>query len=144
MKVAKKKGGGIIPKVSIAIILVAIIAVVVTVIVTNLFENHYFANQKFEELSRNYYENSLYESFITEHSGEDLGEAFSKYTSGFTVRLRQILNFEFLEHDANYRSYFDTDSFTCDTNKSNVVFKPHAPYGKKDYDAEFNLICSKI
>ena len=144
MKVVKKRGSGIIPKISIALIVVTIIAVIAAIVITQLFENHYFANQKFEELGRNYYENSLYESFITEHSGEDLGEAFSKYTSGFTVRLRQILNYEFLEHDSNYRSFFDTESFTCDTNKSNVVFKPHAPYGKKDYDAEFNLICSKL
>ena len=70
-------------------------------------------------------------------------EAFEKYKSGFIVRLRQILNYEFLEHDANYRSYFNTDSFSCDTNTSSATFKPHKPYGKKDYDVEFHLNCSK-
>ena len=143
MKMAKK-GSGIISKVIIASIVIVIGAVIATVVIGHLFEEHYFADKKFEELSRSYYEDTLYESFIVEHNGEDLAEAFSKYKSGFTVRLRQILNHEFLDHDANYRSYFETKSFSCDTNKSNVVFKPHAPYGKKDYDAEFTLICSKL
>jgi hypothetical protein len=142
MKIARKRSG-IASKLMIFVVIVAVAAVVFTVVFTNLFENKFFAEKKFEELSRNYYENSLYENFIMEHNGENLDEAFEKYKSGFIVRLRQILNYEFLEHDANYRSYFNTDSFSCDTNTSSATFKPHKPYGKKDYDVEFHLNCSK-
>lgn len=130
-------------KITFVVVLVGLLTAAGAVIYTNLYEENFFADKKFEELSRNYYENSLYENFITEHDGEDLAKAFSIYKKGFTVRLRQILNYEFLEHNQNYRTYFDTDSYSCDTNKSYVKFTAHEPYGKKDYDAEFNLVCDK-
>jgi hypothetical protein len=142
MKMVRKRSG-IVMKIAIFVILVGLLAVAGTVIYTNLYENHFFADRKFEELSRSYYENSLYENFITEHDGENLSEAFSVYKNGFTVKLRQILNYEFLEHNQNYRTYFETDNYSCDTNKSYVKFTAHEPYGKKDYDAEFNLVCDK-
>lgn len=143
MKIARK-GSGIASKVAIGIIVVAVLAVIGVVVATNLFENKFFAEKKFEELAKDYYENSLYESFIVEHDGEDLEKAFSVYKNGFTVRLRQLLNYEFLEHDSNYRSYFETNSFSCNTNTSVAIFKPRAPYGKKDYDLELNLKCSNL
>lgn len=130
-------------KIIIFIIFIGLLTTVGAVVYTNLYENHFFADRKFEELARNYYENSLYENFITEHDGEDLSKAFSVYKNGFTVRLRQLLNYEFLEHNQNYRTYFETENFSCDTNKSYVKFIAHEPYGKKDYDAEFNLDCVK-
>ena len=130
-------------KITFIVVLVGLFTAAGTVIYTNLYEENFFADKKFEELSRNYYENSLYENFIAEHDGEDLAKAFSVYKKGFTVRLRQILNYEFLEHNQNYRTYFDTDRYSCDTNKSYVIFTTHEPYGKKDYDAEFNLVCDK-
>ncbi len=141
MRITRRRSG-IVSKITIILIIMTIIVVVATIIFNHLSENHYFADKKFEELARSYYENSLYENFVKEHDGEDLSEAFSKYKNGFNIKLRQLLNYEFLEHNSNYRSYFDTDKFTCDTNTSHVIFKPHAPYGKKDYDAEFNLDCS--
>ena len=130
-------------KITVFLIAVGILVSVATIIFTHLYTNTYFADRKFEEISRDYYENTLYEEFIAEHNGEDLGEAFSKYRSGFTVKLRQILNSAFLKDNQNYRSYFDTESYSCDTNTSTAKFMPRAPYGKKDYDAEFNLVCSK-
>jgi hypothetical protein len=141
MKIERKRSGSI-SRLVIILIIIASLAVAATMIYRNLYENKFFAEKKFEELSRNYYENSLYESFLLEHDGEDLGEAFSKYKTGFKVKLRQILNYEFLEHDMNYRSYFDTDTYSCDTNESYARFTAHEPYGKKDYDVEFKLICN--
>lgn len=131
-------------KVTIFIIAIGVLVTVAVVIFTNLYHGTFFAERKFEEISRSYYENTLYEEFLTVHEGEDLGEAFSKYRNGFTVKLRQILNSAFLKENQNYRSYFDTDSYSCDTNSSTAVFMPRAPYGKKDYEVELNLVCSKI
>lgn len=131
-------------KITVFVIITGIIVVAAAIIFTNLYNNTYFADKKFEELSRKYYEDTYYEEFIVEHDGEDLGEAFSKYYSGIRIKLRQILNSEFLNNNQNYRSYFDTNSYTCDTNTSNAVFWPRAPYGKKDYDVEFHLDCTKL
>ena len=142
MKIERKRSG-LISKIVIFLVLVAVVTVAGTVIYMNLYENKFFAERKFEELARNYYENSLYENFITEHEGEDLSEAFSKYKSGFVVKLRQILNYEFLEHNANYRSYFETDAYSCDTNNSTARFTARGPYGKKDYELELDLKCEK-
>ena len=142
MKIERKRSGAV-SKVIILLVFVVILTVAGSVIYMKLYESKFFAERKFEELSRNYYENSLYESFILEHDGEDLSEAFSKYQSGFSVKLRQILNYEFLENNTNYRSFFDTDAYSCDTNNSIARFKARAPYGKKDYDVELELNCSK-
>ena len=73
MKIARKRSG-IASKLMIFVVIVAVAAVVFTVVFTNLFENKFFAEKKFEELSRNYYENSLYENFIMEHNGENLDD----------------------------------------------------------------------
>lgn len=142
MKMVKKRSG-IVMKVTFFIMAIGIFVTIATIIFTNLYQNTFFADKKFEEISRNYYENTLYEDFIAEHNGEDLDEAFSKYTNGFNVKLRQILNSEFLKNNQNYRSFFETESYSCDTNTSTAKFIPHAPYGKKDYDIELNLNCAK-
>ena len=142
MKIERKRSR-VVSKVIILLIFVAVLAVVGLIVYIKLYENTFFAERKFEELSRKYYEDSLYENFIVEHDGEELAEAFSGYKNGFTIKLRQILNHEFLQNNVNYRSYFETDSYSCDTNKSTAIFKAHEPYGKKDYDVEFNLVCDK-
>ncbi len=139
-----KNHSNIVMKVTVILILVGIVAAALAIVFTHLYDNSYFAEKKFEELAKNYYENTLYEDFITDHNGEDIGEAFKKIPAGFRVKLRQILNSEFLNNNQNYRSYFDTKSYTCDTNTSDVVFKPHEPYGKKDYDMEITLNCVKL
>lgn len=139
-----KNHSNIVMKVTVILILVGIVAAALAIVFTHLYDNSYFAEKKFEELAKNYYENTLYEDFITDHDGEDIGEAFKKIPTGFRVKLRQILNSEFLNSNQNYRSYFDTKSYTCDTNTSDVVFKPHEPYGKKDYDMEITLNCVKL
>lgn len=142
MKITKKRSG-IVMKITFFVILIGLVVAAGSVVYANLYKNHFFVDKKFEEMSRNYYENSLYEDFIKEHDGEDLKDAFEPYKNGFTIRLRQLLNYEFLEHNQNYRTYFETESFSCDTNKSYVKIKAHEPYGKKDYDTEFVLVCDK-
>lgn len=130
-------------KVAIAVVVVGFLVAAASIIYANLFKDNFFADKKFEELARNYYENELYENFIVEHEGEDLGVAFSKYTKGFTVKLRQLLNNEFLKNNQNYRSYFENSNYSCDTNSSFARFIPKEPYGKTDYDIELNLNCNK-
>lgn len=130
-------------KIAFFIIIIGLLSATGAVIYLQLVESNFFAKQKFEELSRNYYENKLYDNFVSENSGQSLEQAFSKHRSGFNIKLRQILNYEFLEHNQNYRSYFDSNKFSCDTNESYAKFIAKAPYGKKDYDVEFNLKCSE-
>ncbi|MBP5512535.1 hypothetical protein J6X90_04135 [Candidatus Saccharibacteria bacterium] len=143
MKMVRNRSNFVM-KVTVFLIIIGLITAALAIIFTHLYDNSYFAEKKFEELAKNYYENTLYEDFITDHDGEDIAEAFKKIPTGFRVKLRQILNSEFLNSNQNYRSYFDTKSYTCDTNTSNVVFKPHESYGKKDYDMEITLNCVKL
>ena len=79
-------------KITFFVILIGLVVAAGSVIYANLYKNHFFADKKFEEMSRNYYENSLYEDFIKEHDGEDLKDAFEPYKNGFKIRLRKLLN----------------------------------------------------
>lgn len=142
MKMVKKRSG-IASKVAFFVILIGLLVSVGAVIFTNLYKNTFFAEQKFQEITKHYYEDELYESILTENNGDNLETVFKKYPSGVRVKLRQALSWEFLENNTNYRSYFETEAFSCDTNASVAVFTPRAPYGKKDYDVEFNLQCQK-
>lgn len=140
----KKQSINITSIVTVAIILVTVFAVIAAVIFSNLYENSYFAEQKFNELARKYYETSLYDKFVEGHKDESLEKAFEKYTqNGFEVKLRQLLNDAFLNDGQNYRTYFETNSYSCDTNNSVVRFIPYAPFGKTDYQMDIKLKCSK-
>ena len=139
-----RNSSNVAKKLTIFLIILTALVAAGAVIFSNLYKDMYFANQKFEELSRNFYENYLYENFLNEHSGENLEAAIKNYTvEGFRVKLRQILNYEFVEHGTNYRSYFETETFSCNTNGSWATFYPRAPYGKKDYEPKFELSCEK-
>ena len=144
MKLKKQKQNHTTSIITVAMILIAVLAVVAAVIFTNLYENSYFAEKKFDELARQYYENSLYPNFISEHKNESLEQAFEKYKNpGFEIKLRQLLNDAFLNDNQNYRTYFETSSYSCDTNTSTATFIPYAPFGKTDYRLEISLDCSK-
>lgn len=143
MKIAKKHSR-VTSKVMIALIFVTVITVIAAVLFFKLEDKNYFLEKKFEEISRNYYENTIYPEFIAEHSGESLESAFDKYqNNGWTIHLRQILNYEFLEKNNDLRSIFNGDNFSCDTNSSTAKFIPYAPFGKTDYKAEFTLNCTR-
>ena len=143
MKIEKNRGN-FASKITILLIIVGVLVAGASIIFTRLYSDNFFAEKKFEELSRKYYEEKIYTDFISEHNGEDIAEAFSKLDNGtITVKLRQILNYEFLEHDANYRGVFETDVFSCDTNNSKAIFTPRSPFGRKDYEVEFQLECEK-
>lgn len=142
MKIVRKKSNLVSKMMILAIILVLLMATGFAIFKT-LDENHYFAERKFEELARKYYEETLYPKFLADHGGNNLGDEFAKYQSGFTVKLRQILNHELLEHNKDYRKVFETEAFRCNTNSSGVIFKARAPYGKTDYVADFKLNCNK-
>lgn len=142
MKMVRKKSRNV-SKIIFVVIFVGLLVAIGSVIFTNLYQNSFFAEKKFDELARSYYEDNLYETTLLENEGQELGEIFGKYRNGFKVKLRQVLSYEFLEHNVNYRTYFETEAFSCDTNETYATFMPHEPYGKKDYDVTFNLKCSK-
>ena len=131
-------------KIAFFVIIIGLLAAVSAVVFTNLYKNTFFAEKKFEDISRHYYEDELYETILLENEGVSLEDIFKKYPSGIFVKLRQALSWEFLENNMNFRSYFETDAFSCDTNESYAKFTPRAPYGKKDYDVEYNLDCKKL
>jgi len=123
MKIAKKHSR-FTSRIMIALIFITVLTVIIAIFVQNLQDKNFFVNQKFESLSKNYYEEVLYPEFIEEHKNESLESAFEKYKNN------------------DYRSVFEGNNFSCDTNSSTAKFVPRSPFGKTDYDAEFNLICT--
>ena len=77
MKMVRNRSNFVM-KVTVFLIIIGLIAAALAIIFTHLYDNSYFAEKKFEELAKNYYENTLYEDFITDHDGEDIAEAFKK------------------------------------------------------------------
>ena len=143
MKISKRHSR-FTSRLMIILIFVAVVTVLGAVFFAKLNDQNYFVHKKFEEISRKYYEETVYPNFVSEHKDESLDKAFEKYlNNGFSIRLRQILNDEFLNHNNDYRSVFEGKNFSCDTNASTAKFVPKAPFGKTDYDAEFNLRCTK-
>lgn len=144
MKLAKKQSR-FTSRLMIILIFIAVATVIAAVVWFKLQDENYFLKQHFEKISRNYYEEVIYPQFIDEHSDQSLEEAFDRYqNNGFTVRLRQILNYQYLTNDyADLRSTFKGDNFSCDTNSSTAKFVPYAPFGKTDYNAEFELNCTR-
>lgn len=140
-----RKRSNMRPKIMIISIILAMIVIAAVIIYIKLSESTFFAERKFESLGRNYYENSIYDELLKGHDEANLKSVFGKYKkSGLIVKLRQLLNDALLKNGEDYRSLFETEHYSCDTNKSKVIYRPHEPYGKKDYDAEFVLDCSEL
>ena len=141
MKKAKNNGGAA-RKIALFIIISGFLITILATIFANLYANTFFAEKKFEEMARNYYENDFYESAVLENNSASKTETFEKYQNGIRIKLRQVLNWELIEHDADYRAFFITEAFSCDTNESFAKITPRAPFNKNDYDIEINLRCN--
>ena len=96
---------------------------------------------KIEELARDYYENYYYDSFVSSIPEEDFDTAFITYSEyGFPrVYLRELLLFDDGRHEKD-RAYFDGEYY-CNTNHTSVTILPVFPYGKKDYEINYNYDC---
>jgi hypothetical protein len=125
-----------------ALIFLVLFAILIFIF-RDLYKNTFFAEKKFEEIARRYYEDEFYESILLENKNEAKDDVFDKYKNGIRIKLRQVLNRELVENNANYRSFFENEAFSCDTNQSFAKITPHAPFEKSDYEIEIKLLCNK-
>ena len=125
-----------------ALIFLVLFAILIFIF-RDLYKNTFFAEKKFGEIARRYYEDEFYESILLENKNEAKDDIFDKYKNGIRIKLRQVLNRELVENNANYRSFFENEAFSCDTNQSFAKITPRAPFEKTDYEVEIKLLCNK-
>ena len=102
------------------------------------------AAEKFNKIARDYYENYLYPDFVDGKKEDEYPELFQVYTEvGFSpVMLRQLLLFDNAKY-ADEAKYFDTGVYVCDTNKTYVIYTPHAPFHNTDYEMTTEMNCEE-
>lgn len=129
--------------------IIAAFVILGTLCFANLYLSEHKADRQAKLIAKDYYENNLYPAFINskklENASEDeLSKAFEDYErEGWNIKLREVLNYEFLENDKDYRPNFDSEAEKCDTNTSTFKFTPKSPYKKTSYDLEINLDCEE-
>lgn len=128
--------------VAIFVVLVAALAVVVNVILSLNFTAEKMTMRKIEAIARDYYENYFYDNYVGEMSEEEIREELSGMEkSGFPrTYLHDLLLFDNKRHAEDAKE-FKRKGYTCDTNKTYVIFYPEEPYGKKDYRVEYEMEC---
>lgn len=133
---------------SLLIVITCVIVVVAALFVRKNITSTKLAEQKFEELARDYYENDFYKRFIRDHvkdeNDTDLEKYFGKYAQmGFSpVKLRKLLDYS-ERNNKDMKKYFEYEKFSCDTNGSYVIIKPKAPFGAKDYELKSAISCKE-
>lgn len=134
--------------ISLLIVVICLTVVVAAILVKKNVTHSNLANQKMEELARDYYENDFYQRFIRDHVavGEEnnLEKFFEKYTQvGFSpVKLRKLLDYSD-KNNKDMQKYFSHEGFSCNTNNSFVVIKPVAPFSSKDYELTITMNCKE-
>ena len=129
-------------KIALVLILIAVATVVLNVVGSIQFAPEKMARRELEKIAKDFYENYFYREYAGNLAGDELTEEFDKLReSGFSrVYLRQLLLYDNEKH-ADSAKYFKYDNYTCDTNKTYVIFYPDPPYLEKDYHAEYHLEC---
>ena len=127
------------------IIMLVLIGVCVVVVIVYLIfslvnrpENR--IPQLFEQMSEDYYENVLYDYFSkSENFKNDPNKAMELYEKyGFTaVDLKTLLLYD----NQKNAKYADEMKKYCKEENTFVKFYPKAPYGQKDYEANYTYSC---
>lgn len=100
------------------------------------------AENEFEALAKDYYENYYYDEFVKNVPEDELAMAFQTYTDyGFPrVYLRELLLFDNSRH-ADSRALFE-GQYVCNTNNTAIQIVPYAPFGKTDYKVNYFYDCN--
>lgn len=124
------------------IIVAAAVLVAVNIAVSLYFQPDRVVSREIDLLAREYYENYYYQNLVGERTGEEKEKLLSRYAASGTAPtyLRQILLYDGGKHK-DLEGFFVNDTYTCDLNKTAVVFFPEAPYGPENYHFETRLSC---
>lgn len=138
-----KKKPSPFPKIILGVIIVTFFAVVIAVVCSFVFTPEKITTDKIDALSKDYYENYLYENLINSSAMSDqdhfetVMEKYQEHGFGI-VHLRQILS------QAKNKSSQDIAYITdyCDENKTIVVFYPDPPFNRTSYHIEYSYSCN--
>ena len=132
----KSPGLSVIQKSIIAIIIATMIIVVIAILLSFVFRPENVIKSKIETLATSYYEDTLYEQYLTPDGSTD---GFTKYEkSGLPyVPLRQLI----------FTSNLDKNEIKqirgiCDENKTSIKYYPEPPYTKTSYRIEYTYNCN--
>jgi len=120
---------------------IAILIVIATCGVGVYFSAENTATRALERIAKEYYEEVLYPSFMNRSDSENL-ERIASLKNGVMgeVHLRQLLLYDGGKN-ASLKSVFNNQKYSCDTENTNVIYRPTAPYGIKDYTIEYQKDC---
>lgn len=128
------------------IVLITII-IATTSVILSLFATFYFspdklARREVAKLAQSYYENYFYDLAIQGKSTSAQDQMFRTVAKdGFSpILLRNFLAFD-KSRGGTSASKFNTPTYFCDPDESYIIFKPKAPFGKRDYLVIHNLQC---
>lgn len=121
--------------------IVGICLFLVTFMVTTrlLFTEDVIATSDFRAMSRIYYEDYYYDTFVGQRSGVEIEAIFQPYMeTGFRpITLRELLTF-----DGGRLSAKEKEFAGCNKIHSNAKITPLPPFGKTDYQVETTLVCN--
>ena len=122
-------------KIIIGIIIAVMIIVAIAVLCTFLFSTENITKSKIENLATSYYEDKLYDKFVTANGNTDV---FKKYdqTGLPPTPLRHLIYTGNLD-----KSEIEQIRELCDENKTSVKYFPEPPYTKTSYRVEYTYNC---
>ena len=125
----------------IAVISLTLIVSIAGIVIAFFSQPEQITKARISEYASDYYENYLYEKFITsDNFSGDLNTAMEKYkTRGFSsITLRQLIL-----HDLTKTSdYANLLRENCDEEKTTIKFYPEEPYGRNNYRTEYHYVCN--
>ncbi len=129
-------------KLAIGLVISSVLLVVLAVAASLYFSPENMATRELERMAKEYYETYLYGgSLATLEKGLDGFADFSE--EGFQpVKLRQLLLYRGGKNRESQR-LFESDEYWCSLDRTEVVYRPVAPYGVKDYTIEYRKQCKK-
>ena len=124
----------------VGIVVVATIAVLIAVCTIFRDSPSERAEKELQKLADDYYVEYLYPRLLGGRMNEDPTAAMEIYdeTGVSTTYLRQLLHYN---NDEKIDSAEIFEALGCNTNATGVRYFPYAPYGAKDYTAEYYWFC---
>ena len=143
-KYTKKSKPSFVAPLIILIVIIVLIITIVTFTLSLLFHNpEKTIKDQLSALSKDYYENHLYESLTAAQESTDsvsfnkTMEKYQKYGFG-TVHLRQMLSYD----KQTNPSRVELIAKYCDENKTYAKFYPEPPFNRDSFRVEFTYSCN--
>lgn len=129
-------------KFAVGLIVASVLVVVFAVVMTFYFSPENNAMRELERMAREYYETYLYRSSIM-NLDNDVSRLAEFSEEGFqAVKLRQLLLYDGGKNRESQK-LFESEAYKCNVDQSEIVYRPVAPYGAKDYTIEYKTACKK-